>query len=131
MKTIKTWCFDLITGEYTGTYNAPKDPKSPGRYQIPAFATTVEPPEPAENQKVIWDGQAWQLVDIPLPEPAPEPTEEDLRQQEISILEGMAHERYDAFVKLMVTDAPQEEIDVLKWELQVIIQELEVLRNEA
>jgi hypothetical protein len=131
MNTIKTWCFDLITGEYTGTYNAPKDPKSLGRYQIPAFATEIEPPAPAENQKVVWDGQAWQLVDIPLPEPAPEPTEEDLLQQEISILEGMAHERYDAFVKLMATDAPQEEIDVLKWELQVIIQELEVLRNEA
>ena len=131
MKTIKTWCFDLITGEYTGAYNAPKDPKSIGRYQIPAFATTIEPPAPAENQKVVWDGQAWQLENIPEPEPEPEPTEEELPQQEISILEGMAHERYDAFVKLMATDAPQEEIDVLKWELQVIIQELEVLRNEA
>ena len=131
MNTIKTWCFDLITGEYTGTYNAPKDSKSLGRYQIPAFATTIEPPAPAENQKVVWDGQAWQLENIPGPELDPEPTEEDLLQQEISILEGMAHERYDAFVKLMATDAPQEEIDVLKWELQVIIQELGALRNEA
>lgn len=129
METIKTWCFDLITGEYTGTYNAPKDPKNPGRYQIPAFATTIEPPEPAENQKVVWDGQAWRIENIPGPEPEPEPTEEELQQQEIAILESMANDRYCALVKLLATDASQEEIDDLKWEVQVILNELEVLYN--
>lgn len=129
MNTIKTWCFDLITGEYTGTHNAPKDPKSLGRYQIPAFATTIEPPAPAENQKVIWNGTSWQLEDIPEPEPEPEPTEEELRQQEIRQLEGLLNERYSAHSKLLATDAVQEEIDALKWEVEVILNELEVLYN--
>lgn len=129
MKTIKTWCFDLITGEYTGIYNAPKDSKSPGRYQIPAFATTVEPPEPAKNQKVIWDGTTWQLEDIPEPEPEPEPTEEELRQQEIGQLEGLLQERYSAYSKLLATGAPQTEIDECRAEIQSILTELGVLYN--
>lgn len=131
MNTIKTWCFDLITGEYTGIYNAPKDPKNPGRYQIPAFATTVEPPTPGENQKVIWNGTAWQVEDIPQPEPEPEPepTEEELRQQEIWQLEGLLNERYSAHSKLLATGADQTEIAECKAEIQAILAELEVLYN--
>ena len=131
MKTIKTWCFDLLTGEYTGIYNAPKDSKSHGRYQIPAFATTIEPPEPAENQKVIWDGATWQLEDIPEPEPEPEPTDEDLRQQEIRRLEGMLSERQSAYVKLLTTGATQQELAECQEEIQAIIAELEAKYNES
>ena len=129
MNTIKTWCFDLITGEYTGTYDAPKDPKNPGRYQIPAFATTVEPPTPGENQKVIWNGTAWQVEDIPQPEPEPEPTEEELSQQEIRRLEGLLNDRYAAHSKLLATSAPQTEIDECRAEIQSILTELGVLYN--
>jgi hypothetical protein len=81
------------------------------------------------NLKVVWDGEAWQLEDIPQPEPEPEPTEEELQQQEIAILESMANDRYYALVKLLATDALQEEIDGLKWEVQVILNKLEVLYN--
>ena len=133
MNTIKTWCFDLITGEYTGTYNAPKDPKNPERYQIPAFATTVEPPEPAENQKVIWDGSTWKLEDIPEPEPEPkpEPTEEELRQREIWGLEGMLSEHQTAYIKLLTTGASQQELAECQEEIQAIIAELEAKYNES
>lgn len=126
---ITVYTYDPITKEYRGTTKALEDPKHPGRYLIPAFATEMEPPQPGENQKVVWDGQAWQLEDIPQPEPEPEPTEEELQQQEIAILESMAKERYYALVKLLATDALQEEIDGLKWEVQVILNELEVLYN--
>ena len=126
MRSITVYAYDPITKEYQGTAEATEDPKHPGRYLVPAFATETEPPAPGENQKVVWGGHAWQLEDIPQPEPEPEPTEEELRQQEIATLESMASERYYAFIKLLATDALQEEIDGLKWELQVILNELEV-----
>ena len=126
---ITVYAYDPITKEYRGTTKAPEDPKHHGRYLIPAFATELEPPAPAENQKVVWDGQAWQLENIPEPEPEPEPTEAEIQQQEIAILESMANERYYALVKLLASDALQEEIDDLKWEVQVILNELEVLYN--
>lgn len=129
MKTIVTYCFDMFTKEYTGIYNAPEDPKHPGRYLIPAFATTIEPPTPGENQKVVWGGKAWQLEDIPQPEPEPEPTEEELRQQEIWRLEGLLNKRYSAHSKLLATGAPQTEIDECRAEIQTIIEALEVLYN--
>ena len=129
MKTIKTWCFNLLTGEYTGIYNAPKDSKSRGRYQIPAFATTIEPPEPNENQKVIWDGIAWQLEDIPQPEPEAESTINELGQQEIALLEGELHGRYYAYLKLSATGATPGELDECKAEIQIILESLEVLYN--
>lgn len=129
MKTIVTYCFDMFTKEYTGIYNAPEDPKHPGRYLIPAFATTIEPPTPRENQKVVWNGTSWQIKDIPQPEPEPEPTEEEIRQQGIWQLECLLNERYSAHSKLLATGAEQTEIDECKAEIQAIIAELEVRYN--
>lgn len=129
MQYITVYAYDPITKEYRRTAKAYKDPKNPSRYLIPAFATETEPPAPGENQKAVWDGQAWKLVDIPQPEPEPEPTEAEIQQQEIAILESMANDRYYALVKLLATDASQEEIDALKREVEVILNELEVLYN--
>lgn len=122
MNTIVTYCFDMFTKEYTGIYNAPEDPKHPGRYLIPAFATEIEPPEAWENQKVVWGGQAWQLVDIPEPEPEPEPTPEEIKQQQITQINSMLYERYSSFNKLLATSASQEEVDTCKQEIQILIQ---------
>lgn len=127
MKTV--YAYNPITNEYIGTTKAPEDPKHPGRYLIPAFATEMEPPQPGENQKVVWGGEAWQLVDIPQPEPKPEPTEEELRQREIWRLKGLLNERYSAHSKLLATNAPQEEIDECEAEIQTILAELEGLRH--
>jgi len=126
---ITVYAYDPITKEYRGTTKAPEDPKHHGRYLIPAFATELEPPAPAENQKVVWDGQAWQLENIPEPEPEPEPTEAEIQQQEIAILESMANDRYYALIKLFATGAPQTEIDECQAEIQTILGELEVLYN--
>ena len=129
MRSITVYAYDPTAKEYRGTAEATEDPKHPGRYLVPAFATEIEPPEPGENQKVVWDGQAWQLEDIPQPEPKPEPNEEGLRQQEIWQLEGCLSERYAAHSKLLATNAPQAEIDECKEEIQTIIEALEVLYN--
>jgi len=129
MRSITVYAYDPITKEYQGTTKAPEDPKHPGRYLVPAFATEIEPPEPGENQRVVWGGQAWQLEDIPQPEPKPEPNEEGLRQQEIWQLEGCLSERYSAHSKLLATGAPQTEIDECRAEIQMILDALEVLYN--
>lgn len=126
---ITVYAYDPITKEYRGTTKALEDPKHHGRYLIPAFATEIEPPEPGENQMIVWEGEAWQLVDIPQPEPEPEPTEEELRQQEIRRLEGLLNEHYFAHLKLWATGAEQTEIDECKGEIQAILAELEVLYN--
>lgn len=124
---ITVYTYDPITKEYRGATQAPEDPKHPGRHLIPAFATEIEPPTPGENQKVVWGGEAWQLVDILQPEPKPEPTEEELRQQEIWRLKGLLNERYSAHSKLLATNAPQGEIDECQAEIQTILDELEGL----
>ena len=129
MRSITVYAYDPTAKEYRGTAEATEDPKHPGRYLVPAFTTEIEPPEPGENQRVVWDGQAWQLVDIPQPEPDPEPTEEELRQRDIWQLEGCLAERYAAHSKLLATNAPQAEIDECKEEIQTIIEALEVLYN--
>lgn len=126
---ITVYTYDPITKEYRGATQTPEDPKHPGRYLMPAFATEIEPPTPGENQKVVWDGETWQLADIPQPEPEPEPTEEELRQQEIWRLEGLLNERYRAHSKLLATGADQTEIAECKAEIQAILAELEVLYN--
>lgn len=127
MQYTTVYAYDPITKEYRRTTKAYKDPKNPSRYLIPAFATETEPPAPGENQKVVWDGQAWKLVDVPQPEPEPESTEEELHQQEIWRLKGLLNERYSAHSKLLATNAPQGEIDECQAEIQTILDELEGL----
>lgn len=128
---ITVYTYDPITKEYRDATQAPEDPKHPGRYLIPAFATEMEPPQPGENQKVVWGGEAWQLVDILQPEPKPEPTEEELRQREIWRLEDMLSERQSAYVKLLTTGATQQELAECQEEIQAIIAELEAKYNES
>jgi hypothetical protein len=68
---------------------ADPDPLRPGHWLIPAFATTIEPPIPGENQIVRFQNDHWILEDIPVPEPEPElpePTPEEIKQQQIDSL---------------------------------------------
>ena len=129
MRSITVYAYDPTAKEYRGTAEATEDPKHPGRYLIPAFATTLEPPAPGENQKVVWYGQDWQLDDIPQPEPEPEPTEEALRQGEMWHLEALLSERQNAYMKLFTTGANETELAECKSEIRVILDALEVLYN--
>lgn len=56
--------YDESTGEYLGDGIARPDPMEPGRWLIPAWATTVEPPEPQEGRVRCFDGTAWVYVDL-------------------------------------------------------------------
>ena len=74
------YSYDPNTGKYQGTARAWESPLEPGVYLIPAHATEVEPPEVDENHQAIWNGESWDIKEIPV-EPEPEkhePTKEEL-----------------------------------------------------
>lgn len=66
------------TGELIGQSMADPDPMEPGRWLIPANATTLTPPAPGPGQFPAWNGADWVLRDLPqpAPEPAPPPPQE-------------------------------------------------------
>ncbi|WP_290874915.1 hypothetical protein [Aquabacterium sp.] len=61
------------TGAYLGTTDAQPDPMEPGRWLIPAHATTDEPPEAPQGRAVRRMGEAWELFDVPQPPAPPAP----------------------------------------------------------
>jgi hypothetical protein len=56
---MKVYHYDEKTGELLGDGDARPDPMEPGRWLIPAFATTVAPPEAQEGKMRCFDGSAW------------------------------------------------------------------------
>jgi len=67
------YSFHPETGTFIGIDFAQESPLEPGVFLLPAGATFVEPPQVAEGKQATWDGKAWAVTDIPVPEPAPEP----------------------------------------------------------
>jgi hypothetical protein len=61
------------TGVLLGEDVADESPLEPGVWLIPAHATTITPPNAANDQQVVFIGDGWQLQSIPEPEPSPEP----------------------------------------------------------
>ena len=57
-------------------------------YLLPANSTTVEPPKAKEGYYVIWNGEAWEYVEIPKPPAPPEPTPEEIIEQKIAELDA-------------------------------------------
>lgn len=51
-----------VSREFVGVGTANEDPLTPGRYAIPADATTVEPPTAEEGCARVFDGEAWSQV---------------------------------------------------------------------
>lgn len=89
------------TGEFLGRDAVRPDPRVPGRWLIPAHATTLAPPAAPQGLAAVWSGAAWTLAEDhrgrrgwvngqpftvtdlgPLPggwsDTAPEPTPEEL-----------------------------------------------------
>lgn len=56
---MKVYHYDETTGELLGEGEARPDPMEPGRWLIPAHATTETPPEPKEGEMRCFDGTAW------------------------------------------------------------------------
>lgn len=58
-------------GFYIGSGPADPSPLEPGKFLIPARATTAAPPENIQpGEAARWNGAAWRIVAAP---PAPEP----------------------------------------------------------
>lgn len=53
------------TKEYIGEGQADPNPMKKEAWLIPAFATTVKPPDVEEGQVVKWNGTNWDVADIP------------------------------------------------------------------
>lgn len=53
------------SGEFLGAGEARPDPMEPGRWLIPAWATTVQPPQPMEGKFRAFNGVAWEYRDLP------------------------------------------------------------------
>ena len=66
-------------GLYAGTVTLDYTDRSPisGRWQIPGYCTTVEPPAEKDGYNRVWSGDEWEYVEIPKPPTPPEPTTEE------------------------------------------------------
>jgi hypothetical protein len=69
------YTFHSETGVFIGVDFAQESPLEPGIFLLPAGATFVEPPQFAEGKQAVWNGETWEVQDIPPPPepPAPEP----------------------------------------------------------
>lgn len=68
---MKIYNFDADTGVFIGSGIADPSPLEDGVYLIPAFATDIEPPSIKDNERVLFDGSAWNIEVIPPPPPVP------------------------------------------------------------
>jgi hypothetical protein len=50
-------------GLYIGASKASANPKSPGDYLLPAFATFIDPPAPEKDKFPMFNGRTWEMVD--------------------------------------------------------------------
>lgn len=57
--------YDQQTGELLGEGEARPDPMEPGRWLIPAWATTVTPPEAMPGKFRAFNGNGWEHRDLP------------------------------------------------------------------
>lgn len=72
---MKVYNFDPATFEYVGSSEADASPLEPEVLLLPANATFLVPPLPADDKKIVFQAGAWVLIDAPpptLPVVAPE-----------------------------------------------------------
>lgn len=60
---MEIWNYDSSTKELVGSSQARVDPMSPEQYLLPAFATTIRPPEKDEGCTIIFSGGQWIQVE--------------------------------------------------------------------
>ncbi len=68
---MKIYCYDPQTMKFLEERDARPDPLSEGEYLIPAFATSIAPPDIAEQQEAVFNGTDWTVTDIPAAPPPP------------------------------------------------------------
>lgn len=70
---MKIFHYHPETGALLGEGTADPSPLEPGKWLVPAYATTEVPPIAEESEQVVWVVDGWQVQLIPEPEPEPEP----------------------------------------------------------
>lgn len=71
---MKIFHYHPETGAFVGEGIADASPLEPGVWLIPAYATTVHPPEPKKGKQAVMVNGTWQVLPIPQPEPVQPPT---------------------------------------------------------
>lgn len=64
------------TGQLLGQSEADESPLEEGVFLIPAFSTPTIPPACSDAQYVVFNGSAWEIKDIPVEVPVPDPASE-------------------------------------------------------
>jgi hypothetical protein len=74
--------YDSVTGEYLSSSLADANPLEPGQFLIPAFATEVAPPLPADGHRAIFSSGVWTELPVEFVAPldSPPPTLEEVKQ---------------------------------------------------
>jgi hypothetical protein len=95
------------TGIYLGSSEADESPLEPGVFLLPAFATFQAPPNAVEGKDIFWNGDDWELRDIPTTPPEPEATWDDIR--------AMRNGKLAASDWTQLPDIPLSEKEVTAW----------------
>jgi hypothetical protein len=99
-------------GLFIGTIPCQLDPRASKEageevYLLPANSTLVEPPKAKEGYNIVWDGEAWEYVEIPKPPTPPEPTPEEIIEQKIAQLDA----QYNSDKAILVSQYTEADID--------------------
>ena len=111
---MKAYLYDEQTKEFIIEEDAHIDPletkkKGENVYLLPANASFTPPLEEKEGFKVVFKGDEWVYEEIPEPEPLPEPTEEEIKQNRIWELKGKLADTDYVVIKIAEGEATQEE----------------------
>jgi hypothetical protein len=66
-------------GKYTGESIADQSPLEPNVFLIPALATEIAPPKATKGKMVVFNGDDWELQDLPV-EPIIDNSEYEAKQ---------------------------------------------------
>ena len=61
---MRIYHYEETTNAYMGSSQAMEDPMEPGRWLIPAWATTVEPGAEIEGMEQVFNGTEWVYRDV-------------------------------------------------------------------
>ena len=119
--------YSPITHEYTGSSLADRSPADKTEvYLIPAFATTIEPPEQIEGKIRTFTNDSWEYFDIPTPQTIPPPTEEEILQMQINEIQREL-ENLDSVVPRILEDIiAQSNFTIHQSKLDVIARKVEL-----
>lgn len=93
---------------FLGISQADPDPLQEGNWLIPAYATTVAPPQFGINEHPVWTGSAWVLQPIPVPPEPPQPPAEYQPSIEVQRRTAYAAESDPLFFKWQRGEGTQE-----------------------